>query len=184
MGRKPDTEARGSIRFHGRATARSLGLILGLGLAAGILAVSRVPPGTGTLGAHVIIASLPSGELTLDPLGPIVRVAGLTPDGPAGQGTLGIYNQTGRTLRFQLRGVPSTSELDSLLWVEVDDGDRQVFRGNLGEFRSWSEGIVTLDSGTWKRLTVRTWLARLDGWVGRVAQIDIEFRSLPSGGPA
>jgi len=179
-----DTGSARSSAVPHKAIVRTTGLFLGLAIVSAVLISSRVPGGTGTLGAHVIIASSPNAELTLEPLGPVIRATGLTPDEAPTQGTLRVYNQTGSALHLQLRGVPSTDELDALLWVEVVDGPQELFKGSLGEFRDWTPEAMRVDSGAWEALTVRTWLDQGDGWAGRDAEVSVEFQSVGNGGTA
>jgi hypothetical protein len=171
------------MRRRGDTVLRVLGLILGLAAAASLVAASRIPAGTGTLGADVIFASAPTGELAVSPTGPFLSATNLTPDVTDATGSLRITNQTGISLIVQVRGVPSNGDLDEGLDVRVATGDETVFDGTLGRFRSWSEGTLTLAPGESKDLDVSV---RLDadseqGWSGRVANVDVGFRSSPEG---
>ena len=50
--------------------------------AASLVLSSRIPPGTGTLGADVILASSPTGELGVSPVGPFLSATNLSPSEP------------------------------------------------------------------------------------------------------
>jgi hypothetical protein len=165
---------------NGDTVLRVLGVVLGLAAAASLVLSSRIPPGTGTLGADVILASTPSGELGVFPAGPFLSATNLTPgseDVPAG--TLHVTNQTGVDLDVQVRGLPSSRDLDDVLRLRVAADDGPVFEGSLGELRSWSTAAFSLASGETGDLQVRTWLDPAEGqaWSGRIATITLEFRS-------
>jgi hypothetical protein len=170
------------MKSKGDTVLRALGLILGLAAATSLVLSSRIPPGTGTLGADVILASSPTGELGVSPVGPFLSATNLSPgdhDVPAGD--LQVTNQTGTALDVQVRGVPSTPDMDAVLHVHVAAGDRTLFDGMLGEFRSWSGTGFTLASGDTGDVVVSTWLDPAGGqsWSGRVATVAVEFRSTP-----
>ena len=118
------------MKSNGDVALRVLGLILGLAAATSLVLSSRIPPGTGTLGADVILASAPTGELGVSPIGPFLSATNLSPsdhDVPAGD--LQVTNQTGVALDVQVRGVPSTADMDALLHVRIVAGDAPVFDG-------------------------------------------------------
>jgi hypothetical protein len=169
------------MRTRGDTLLRLSGLILGLAAAASLVAGSRIPPGTGVLGADVIMASGPTGELAVSPTGPFLAATNLSPGAAAAapDGTLDLTNQTGATLDVQLRGTPSTDDMDDLLHVRVTAAGRTIFDGTLGGFRGWTSSLLTLAPGQQQRVTVATWLDPQDGaqWSGRVANVFVEFRS-------
>jgi hypothetical protein len=166
---------------RGDTLLRLSGLILGLAAAAALVAGSRIPPGTGVLGADVIVASGPTGELAVSPTGPFLAATNLSPGTAAGapDGTIEITNQTGVTLDVQLRGTPSSTDMDALLHVRVTTPDRTLFDGTLGGFRDWTSSPLTLTPGQQAHVTVATWLDPQggDSWSGRVANVFVEFRS-------
>ena len=175
------------MKSKGDVVLRALGLILGLAAATSLVLSSRIPPGTGTLGADVILASAPTGELGVSPAGPFMSATNLTPsdrDVPAGD--LRVTNQTGVSLDVQVRGVPSTTDMDSLLHVRVLAADAPVFDGMLADFRDWSPTTFTLASGDTGDIRVATWLDPVQGqsWSGRIATVALEFRSVPIGSSA
>ena len=163
-----------------------LGIALGLATAASLVLTSRIPPGTGTLGADVILASAPTGELGVSPSGPFLSATNLSPGServPAG--ILQLTNQTGVDLHVQVRGVPSSTDMDEALHLRVATNDMSVFDGTLGEFRVWSASAFALASGETGDVAVRTWIdPDGDSWSGRIANISLEFRSTPIGDAA
>lgn len=171
----------------GTILLRVLGLVLGLAAAVSLVLVSRIPPGTGTLGADVIIAAAPTGELGVSPTGPFLSATNLSPGGtdiPAG--ILKVTNQTGIDLHVQVRGLPSSRDLDDVLRLRVATDDEPIFEGTLGELRTWSSAAFTLASGETGDVEVRTWIdpTEDEGWSGRMANVALEFRSAPIGGSA
>ena len=170
------------MRLRGDTALRVLGLILGLAAAASLVAASRIPAGTGTLGADVLFSTAPTGELAVSPTGPFLSATNLIPDaGNDPSGSVRLTNQTGIGLIVQVHGVPSSGDLDQALLVRVATPQASLFDGTLGQFRSWSTGTLTLAPGETVELEVT---AGLDGdagqdWSGRVANVDVEFRSRP-----
>lgn len=174
------------MRLRGDTVLRVLGLTLGLAAAGTLVAASRIPPGTGALGADVIFASAPTGELAVSPIGPFLSATNLTPavaEDPAG--SLRLTNQTGVDLMVQVRGVPSSADLDQALLVHVATAEGTLFDGTLGQLRSWSAATLTLASGETVDVEVTTWLAAdAAGWSGRIADVTMELRSKPQGDPS
>ena len=174
------------MKSTGDMVLRGLGLALGLAAATSLVLSSRIPPGSGTLGADVIVASAPTGELGVSPTGPFLSATNLSPGRDVvPSGTLEVTNQTGIDLRVQIRGVPSTTDMDDELHVRVEAGDTQVFDGSVASFRSWSTTGFSLASGETRDVEVRTWIEPgADAWSGRIANVALEFRSIPEGDPA
>jgi hypothetical protein len=162
---------------------RSLGLVLGVTVAAIALVSSRIPAGTGLLGADIILASAPTGELAVTPTGPFLSATNLTPSSPASSGSLAVFNQTGSTLNVAVRGLPSTKDMDQVMLIRVDADGTSIYDGTLGGFRVWTTKTISLGSGQTANLTVRTWLDPQSGesWSGRITQVGIEFDSIPVG---
>jgi hypothetical protein len=169
------------MRTRGDTLLRLSGLVLGLAAAASLVAGSRIPPGTGVLGADVVMATGPTGELAVTPTGPFLAATNLTPGSADGapDGTLDVTNQTGATLDVQVRGTPSSDDMDDVLHVRVTTAGRMLFDGTLGAFRAWTSGAITLTPGKQAYVTVATWLDPQDDapWSGRVANVFVEFRS-------
>jgi len=170
---------------HGDGWARGIGLLLGLSLALAAAVTWRIPGGTGTLGADLVLSSGPTGELGVSPAGPFVSATGLRPgpEADAPSGTIRVSNQTGTTLGIRMRGLPSGQDLDRLLWVRIDADGSELFRGPVGDLRSWTERAFTLASGERTTISVRTWLPPQvsSGYEGRIETVDLEFRSTPTG---
>jgi len=161
---------------------RLLGLMLGIGIAALVVLSSRIPPGEGILGADVIVASAPTGELAVTPTGPFLSATDMTPVGEPATGQVEVFNQTGRTLAVSIRGLPSTHDMDQSLMVHVEAGGTTLFDGNLGTFRDWTTETISLASGETSTIVVRTWLdPQAQAWTGRITQIGLEFDSYTVG---
>lgn len=175
------------MRLRGDTVLRVLGLTLGLVAAATLVAASRIPAGTGALGADVIFASSPTGELAVSPTGPFLSATNLTPavtDDPSG--SLRITNQTGVNLIVQVHGVPSSDDLDQALQIRVAVSDMTLFDGTLGRFRAWSRASLALVPGESADLEVAVRLDPSAGqsWSGRIATVAVEFRSTPQKDPS
>jgi hypothetical protein len=162
---------------------RSLGLVLGVTVAAIAVVSSRIPAGTGVLGADIILASAPTGELNVTPTGPFLTATNLTPSSPASSGSIAVFNQTGSSLDVAVRGLPSSTDMDKIMLVQVAADGTSIYDGTLGGFRDWTTKTISLASGQTTHLTLRTWLDPRSGeaWSGRITQVGIEFDSIPVG---
>jgi hypothetical protein len=168
------------MRIPASTAAKAGGLALGLLLAGWLVWTSRVEPGTGSLGADVIVAASPTGELAVGPTGPILVAPDLRPGRVEAADEVSVLNQTGTTLRVQVRGLPSTGDLDDQLWIAVETGRGQLFRGELAAFRDWTADGLVLAPGEEESILLSAWLADgSSGWTGRVEQVALEFRSTP-----
>lgn len=155
---------------------RGLGFIAGFAIAVGAVLSWRIPAGTGELGADVSVVALPTGELKLSTTGPFAASSGMHP-GSAVMGSVEVSNDTGSELRVTVGAEPSTADLDELLWVELDAGGRDLFRGPLGELRIGTSGAFELRPGETTSLGVRGWLpTSVDGgFQGRIVDLALTF---------
>ena len=163
--------------------AKRLGVALGLICVASAAVVARVQGGGEALGADVTFASSPTGELSTSPIGPFVQGLNLEP-GRARQpavGSVKLHNQTGSDLALRVRAVPSISDLDDVLEVRISAIGQDLFVGTLGRIRDWSSESVQIPSGETTALSVNAWIpsTATDGYQGRIADIAIEFRTVP-----
>jgi hypothetical protein len=171
------------MRSRADRRTRGIGFLLGAGLAVAALLSWRIPPGHSSLGAAVTVVTQPSGELAISPAGTLINATAMRPStaSAAETGELHVRNETGATLDVHLRGVASQPDLNDALMIDVSSGERSIFSGTLGEFRSWSDDGLALDSGARASFRVNTWLPRSlkDGYQGRTTSIDLEFESVP-----
>jgi len=165
--------------------ARGIGFLAGLSIAIAAVVAWRIPPGTGTLGTDLTIAVVPTGELDVSAPGPFVTGTGLRPgtESDAPSGSVKVRNETGSTLSFRVKVVPSIADLDRLLWIEVEAGGAQLFRGPLGDLREASERTFRLASGQKTTIGVRAWLPAsvTSGYEGRIESVDLTFVPLLGG---
>jgi hypothetical protein len=168
-------------RKNGRridSRVRMIGFLLGLGLAASVVAASRIPAGAGVLGADVHLVVAPTGELAVKRSGMVLQGTGLTPASDPAIGVVQVLNQTGSALDVHLRGIPDTPGLDRTLWISVTGpAGEEVYGGALGGFRDWSTAGVTLRPGAWRTFRFEAWVPGDvgPGYVGRMAQVDLGF---------
>ncbi|MEX2274933.1 MAG: hypothetical protein WEA10_05140 [Actinomycetota bacterium] len=168
-----------TMKVRGDMAVRGAALFLGLSIAFSAVVAWRVPPGEGILGTDVIVAAMPTGELAVDPSGPFLSAAALQPGPESGapREDLAITNITALTQVVQFRAVPAGKDLQELLWIRIDAGATQIFRGTLGELAQTSDRGVTIGSGKTRILEVRTWLPPDidEGFRGRIDQINLEL---------
>lgn len=165
----------------GTGWARGIGFLAGLAIAAAAVLTWRIPAGTGTLGTDLIVATGPTGELVVSQTGPFISATGLLPgaEADAPSGSVKIENQTAVTLSVKVQALPSTKDLDSLLWIAIDAGGTELYRGPIGAIRTGTPKALTLDSTQKATIDVRTWLPQTvtSGYEGRIANVDLTFLS-------
>lgn len=158
---------------------RRVGVAAGVSLVALIVLAFRVPDGSGVLGADVILAISPTGELGVSRSGPFLTATGMQP-GSEARSAVSVHNQTGRSLLVGLRALPDSPDLDRVLRVEIRSGHatRPVFTGLLGQLRRGAE-IGTLPAGDRRRLSVRAWIPSTlrGGYAGRIETVSLRLRS-------
>ncbi|MFB3737835.1 MAG: hypothetical protein ACE14W_02575 [Candidatus Velamenicoccus archaeovorus] len=169
----------------GRETgwARATGLLIGLAVAVVAVRSWTVAPGHGGLGADLLMATAPTGELAVSVTGPFLSATGMVPgsEADAAAGTFDVYNRTAATLAIRLQARPSVPDMNDLLWVEVDAGADRVYRGPLASLVEGSPDGFRLAPTEDVTLTVRSWLPRSsgDGYRGRVVTVDWTFLPTP-----
>jgi hypothetical protein len=160
---------------------RRAGVAAGIALVAVVVLAFRVPDGTGTLGADVIFAVSPTGELRVSRPGPFMSATGLEPGG-AFAGEFNVANQTGKRLAVQLRALPDGPDLDRLLVVDVTAGGARIYHGRLGGLRAGTRAFQ-IDSGRRRELRVKASLPAglANGYAGRIESIALELSSTVEG---
>lgn len=162
------------------AHLRLLAFLIGMMLAAGVVASSMIPAGAGSLGADITVVVTPTGELAVKRSGDVLDGNGLTPASAAVVGRMQLLNQTGETLAVHLRGVADVPDLDRILWISVmGPGGNQLYRGPLGGFGDWTRANAVLVPGRWNTFDLEAWIPGSAGptYEGRVVQIDLAFRT-------
>jgi hypothetical protein len=156
---------------------RRAGVAVGIAVVAVVVLAFRVPDGNGTLGADVIFAISPTGELGVSRSGPFMSATGLQPGGSL-NGRVEVANQTGRRLAVRLRALPDSKDLDGHLVVDMRAGGALLYHGRLGGLRAKTRAF-RLESGRKRELRIRASLAaRLrGGYAGRIESISLELSS-------
>jgi hypothetical protein len=156
---------------------RRAGFAAGLVLVVVLVLAFRVPDGRGTLGADVIVAISPTGELGVSRSGPFLTVVGLRPGG-ALTGEVAVHNQTGKRLDVRLRALPDGKDLDRLLVVDVRAGKARIFHGPLGALRTRTQAFRLVPDAK-RSLRVRASLPAglRSGYAGRIQTITLELSS-------
>jgi hypothetical protein len=161
---------------------RRICVVAGVAVVALVMLAFRIPDGSGTLGADVIVAISPTGELGVSRPGPFMSVTGLRPGGTL-SGQVDVLNQTGRRLAVRLRALPDSKDLDRLLVMDVRAGDARLFHGRLGDLRTKTPAFK-LDSGRKRTLRVRASLPAgvAADYAGRIETISLELSSTVEAG--
>jgi hypothetical protein len=161
---------------------RRAGVAAGIALVAVVVVAFRIPDGSGTLGADVILSVSPTGELGVSRSGPFMSATGLRPGGSL-SGDVDVTNQTGKRLAVRLHALPDSKDLDRLLVVDVRAGDARLYHGRLGGLRARTRPF-RLDSGRKRAVRVRASLPASvrEGYAGRIQTIKLELSSAVEAG--
>lgn len=156
-----------------------LALAAGVAIVAATVATSQVARGTGAPTADVVFVAAPTGELAVTPAGAFLQGATLGP-GDEASGRLGITNLTGKEVSIDVRALPDSRDLDSLLRVSVEREGERLFDGTLGGLRRGAALVVS--PGSTARLDFRAWLPDTvrSGYGGRVVSVNFELGSRPT----
>ena len=160
---------------------------LGLGLGAvvalsGVLA-SRIPGGDGTLGADVRVFSAPSAGVSISPSGLVLTAPQLRPGKGDRSAGLQVSNRLAGKVLIRVRAATSTGGLDGLLWIQIEDGGGVMFRGPVGQLRSWTQTAALFGPGEGRSLRVTTWLPGTvrAGYEGVTTDVTLEWKTEPAG---
>jgi hypothetical protein len=156
------------------------GLLLGLALAALAVTGWTVPAGNPPAGVRVTLNVAPTGELGVEPTGPVLQAADLH-RGQGAEGTFVVGNETGGPLNVRFRVIAPSRDLHALVDVLLTAEGRALVDGRLGEAGSWSPGLDIPAGG---RRRVRAEVAvppDARGYEFRTADLRIELRSEPAG---
>jgi len=159
-----------------RNVARAAGALLGIGLAATLLLVSRPDAAGAPLPASVRIAVASVGELELDPPPPQAALVAnaLRPGGRPALGGFTVRNQTGEALSVALRADADSTALNGLLRVRVRVADGSVRDTTLEGLRLRPIRF-RLDSGQRAELRLEVWIPAevLSGYEGRQVEVSL-----------
>ena len=168
---------RGATRF-----VRAGAFLAGLAVAAIAVAGWRVPTHS-VPGAKLQMVAVGTSELIASPAHPFSISDNLRPGPSRGaEGMVGLRNTMAQPLAVRIHALPPVSDLDHLLRVRASAGGREVFRGKLGDLRSWTKrSFIVLSHGR-ANLQARFWLPASvrSGYQNRVATVTFEFKLAPA----
>jgi hypothetical protein len=128
--------------------SRGAGLLAGLCLVAVVaLQAWRVPASARSAGVEVDLRAVPSGEVGVEPGGPVLTRRALTPGGPAARGRVRLTNRTAGVLDARPLVSGGDQALDQLVELELKVAGRVVYRGSLGGLRRGVSTPVPLQRG-------------------------------------
>ena len=124
------------------------GIAFLVGLAAVAVAVFgwRVAPAAQHDEINLRVELNQTGELGVVPSGRVLADSNLG-TGDTASTSVTITNQTGEPVDLRLRALPQSPDLDHVLVVELRTGGVQIFSGDLGELRTWTNRGPTLAPG-------------------------------------
>lgn len=165
-----------------RRWARSLGLVLGAGVALYFINLHRVPGGSGTPGARITMVARSLGEFKLDPVLPFLVSPTMHAEGGSAEGGLSISNISPKAHLIRMKPTSASHDLDGLVRISVSVGDEVLFDGLLSEFatkvRPFILGIAERKDFSFEVHLPKTTESNV---VGRIADIEINFNIERSG---
>jgi hypothetical protein len=150
-----------------------------LGLVATVVFLLAFPVkgGGAAMGLDLTIATTPTGEFQVEPIGPFLRGAGLTP-GEDAKGTLDVRNQTASTLSVGINVMASTNYSDDILEITATHDGTVILQGALGDLRGMNEDLFTLSSGETAEIDVTAKvMANASDYKGRVEDVTFELHA-------
>ncbi len=164
---------------RGMGLARSVGLALGLSVAAFAILAWRIPPGNGALGTDLVLAAVPTGEIQVVAPGPFLTGTAMHPgpESDALSGSMTVRNISAITQVVRVSASVNISDLDGILWLDVESAGHGIFRGPVGRLKRGSPGSVVLRPGATATFEVHAWLppSVTGGYEGRIANVDLSF---------
>jgi hypothetical protein len=170
------------MRLRAAQFVRAGAFLAGLAVAAIAVAGWRVPTHS-TAGASLKVVAVGSNELQAYPAHPFSISSDLRPGASrGGVGQLSLLNTMAQPLAVRIHALPSVTDLDRMLQVRASGAGKQVFRGSLGDLRSWTRQHFVVPSHGRTVLETRFWLPKSvrRGFQNRVATVTIEFKLAPA----
>lgn len=159
-------------------TARAAGVLTGLAAFAALVVGTRLPPGPEVLGVDVTIAIAPTGELGVQPAGPVLIESGLRPGQDPGRHATQVMNRTGQPLLVTIKARPNGDDLDGALHLDLHLDSQPLWSGAERDLRS--SGVqFRLEPGHDMRLGLAAAVpADAERWSGRVVNVDLVLSSV------
>jgi hypothetical protein len=171
------------MRLGAAQFVRAGAFLAGLAVAAVAVAGWRVPTHS-TPGASLKVVAVGTSELQASPAHPFAITSDLKPGASrSAVGRVTLHNTMAQPLAVRIHTLPSVTDLDRLLRVRASGAGKQVFRGSLGDLRSWTRRQFVVPGHGRTVLETRFWLPKSvrRGFQNRVATVTIEFKLAPAG---
>jgi hypothetical protein len=151
----------------------------GLVAAVTLVALGRIPAGSGPLVLNVDVTTAPTGELAVEPAGRVAAVTGLAPGGGALRGRVTLRNQTDAPLAVRVRARPSISDADISMQVTLSGSAGELYSGPAAGLRRFSRRALSLEPRGSAVVDVAASLppGAPEGWRGRDVTLPLEYRT-------
>ena len=161
---------------------RFTGFAIGAVLAIGWVLSGRMPESQAEAPARLSIASQPTTELGVSPAGARFLTGRLMPAGRPARGTLTVSNFGRRPLRFRMRVKSPQRDLDAVVRLRVQAGERRIFEGPLAGLRAWTRSGVRVLAGRRQEVDFRAWVPMSveSGFEGRSVELQLEWQKANS----
>jgi hypothetical protein len=146
------------ISISHTALGRTIGLAIGIAIAAAFLLASRPDAQAPDAPAGIRLTVPLSGELEVTPSRPVLSSGELTAGGPAAAGSFRVRNQTGEALTVGFRAESGSTALDGLLRVRLSSSGAQLADTTLQGLRSGTPAGLRLLPGDEADVQVQAWI--------------------------
>ena len=154
------------------------GVVTGLVLAAGLVALLRIPQADGRLGADVRLVAIPPVELSTTASGAFLSGRHLEPGGEAATGKLPLRNDSAADTVVSFRALAPRDRLSRLVTVELTANGHRLASGSLAQLRRWS-GSLRIPRGATRTVEASAWVpgSVRSGYEGGSADITLDIRA-------
>jgi hypothetical protein len=154
-----------------------VGFVVGIFVAAAIVATGSVPGGTRALGAQLELSATATGGLAVAPEGRVMTARRLMPGAPGAEGRIRLLNQTSQSASILVRAKTTDPALDGLVRLELRAGAGSPLRTTLADLRRWRRLRPALAPQRRVRVAVRAWIpASVEGGhEARRTAVTLEF---------
>jgi hypothetical protein len=153
------------------------GFVVGLVLAAAVVAAGQVPHGGLALSAQLKVSATASGGLAVSPEGRVLATRRLAPGARPARGRVSLSNQTSSPILVLVRAVSTERGLDRSVRIRLQASDGRSLQARLGALRRWQQLQPALAPHRRERVAVRAWIPASAGRShrGRRADVTLEF---------
>jgi hypothetical protein len=164
------------VTYQGQAWISRVAFVVGVVLAAAVVAAGAVPQGGRELRAELKVSATATGGLAITPESRVLARGRLAPGTRPVRARVKLLNQTSRAVSVLVRASSTEHDLDDSVRVELRAGHGRPLRATLGQLRRWRRIGPSLEAHRREPVALRIWIPRSDGgYEGRRSDVTLEF---------